>query len=208
MVVLFPGVERAWRESFIMDGFPVEAFVHDGATLGRFFERDVEHGRPVMISLAAEGRLVGSRVEEAAGLRARAQFLLDAGPAPLAGERLELMLYQISDLADDLRGRRDRGEVMAIAVALYPKLVDLILLGQRRWTGAGKWLQRRLVQADPDLASQMESAMAEAVGGDGGALLALCCAELDRHGGPVFADFRRLSDVEGRGGAAMKGCPV
>lgn len=200
MVVIYPRLERAWRESFMEDGFPVEAFVHDPATLEEFLGRDVESGRPVMINMVAEGRIVGSRVETAPVLRARAVALLKAGPAPLAGERLEMLLYQVSDLVDDLRGQRSRGEVLAIAVTLYPKLIDLVLLAQGCWTGAGKWLPRRLREVDAAMADRLEGAMADAALGDGGALLALCERELARQGGAVFAGFRRVSDVAGIAG--------
>ena len=201
MVVVYPRLERAWRESLVEEGFPIEAFVHDPATLEVFLGRDVENGRPVIVNMVAEGRIVGSQVKGAAVLRARARSLLRAGPAPLEGERLELLLYQVSDLADDLRGGRDREEVLAIAVTLYPKLIDLILLGRGLWSGAGKWLPRHLRAADAALAAQLSDAMAGAVAGDGTAILALCERALAEKGGPVFAGFRRLSDVTGLAGS-------
>ena len=200
MVVVYPRLERAWRESLVEDGFPIEAFVHDPATLEVFLGRDAENGGPVMVNMVTEGRIVGPRVEGVAALRARAKSLLKAGPAPLEGERLEFLLYQVSDLADDLRGRRDREEVLAIAVALYPRLIDLILLGRGLWSGAGKWLPRRLRAADAALADQLSQAMIDAAAGDGAALLALCERVLAGRGGPVFAGFRRLSDVVGLAG--------
>ena len=203
MVVLYPRLEWAWRESLVEDGFPIEAFVHDPTTLEVFLGRDAENGRAIMVNMVAEGRIVGSRVEGAAALRARARGLLKAGPAPLDGERLEFMLYLLSDLADDLRGRRDREEVLAIAVTLYPKLIDLILLGRGLWSGAGKWLPRRLRAADAALADQLSLAMADAVAGDGAAMLALCERTLAENGGPVFAGFRRVSDVAGLAGPRL-----
>lgn len=208
MVVLFPRLQRAWRESFMADGFPIEAFVHDPITLEVFLLRDVESGRPVMINMVAEGRIVGSQVEGASGLKAKAASLLRAGPAPLAGERLETLLYLVSDLADDLRGQRSREEIVAIAATLYPKLIDLWLLGRGRWTGAGKWLPRRLRAVDAAAADQLEGAMAEAAAGDGRTLLTLCERELERHGGAVFAGFRRISDVEGMAGAVDGALPI
>ncbi len=199
MVVIYPRLERAWRESFVEEGFPVEAFVQDPATLDVFLGRDVENGRPVMINMVVEGRIVGAHVKGAAALRARAASLLKAGPAPLNGERLEFLLYQVSDLADDLRGYRDREEMLAIAVTLYPKLIDLMLWGRGHWSGAGKWLPRRLRAVDAALADQLAAAMATAAAGDGAALLALCERELATRGGAVFAGFRRVSDVAGLG---------
>lgn len=199
MVVIYPRLERAWRESFMEEGFPVETFVHDPATLDVFLGRDVENGRPIMINMVAEGRVVGAQVKGAVALRAKASRLLKAGPAPLDGERGELLLYQVSDLADDLRGRRDREEVLAIAVTLYPKLIDLMLWGRGHWSGAGKWLPRRLRTVDAALADQLSAAMVDAAAGDGAAMRALCERELAARGGAVFAGFRRVSDVTGLG---------
>lgn len=202
MVVVYPGLERAWRESFLADGFPVEAFVHDVSTLSVFLERDVVSGRPVMINMVAEGRIVGTQLEAALALRRRASAMLAAGPAPLDGERLQTLRYLVSDLADDLRGDRRRDEVMAIAVTVYPKLVDLMLLGRGCWTGAGKWMPRRVRAVDSVLAERLEAAMIAAMAGRGDALLMLCSDELDRLGGPVFAGYRLVSDVEGKAGTA------
>lgn len=199
MVVIYPRLERAWRQSFTEEGFPVETFVHDPATLDVFLSRDVENGRPVMINMVAEGRVVGAQVKGAAALRAKAVKLLKAGPAPLVGDRLELLRYQVSDLAEDLRGHRDGEAVLAIAVTLYPKLIDLMLWGRGHWSGAGKWLPRRLRAVDAALADQLATAMADAAAGDGAALLALCERELAARGGALFAGFRRVSDVAGLG---------
>ena len=63
--------------------------------------------------------------------------------------------------------------MQAIAVTLYPKLIDLMLWGRGQWSGAGKWLPRRLRSADAALADQLATAMTLAAGGDGAALLAL-----------------------------------
>lgn len=197
LVVIYPRLERAWRESLVEEGFPIEAFVHDPTTLEVFLRRDVENGRPILINMVAEGRIVGAQVEGAAALRTRAARLLKAGPAPLGGERLDLLLYLVSDLAEDLRGQRDREEVLAIAITLYPKLIDLILWGRGHWSGAGKWLPRRLRAVDAALADQLSAAMAEAALGHGVAVLALCERELATNGGPVFAGFRSASDVAG-----------
>src|SRR5688500_1680444 len=49
MVVVFPRLERAWRESFMEDEFPVEVFVHDPQTLAYFLDDGLQNGFPVMI---------------------------------------------------------------------------------------------------------------------------------------------------------------
>ncbi|MCB8823281.1 nucleotidyltransferase domain-containing protein, partial [Microvirga rosea] len=135
LVVVFPSLERAWRESFEEDRFPVEAFVHDLETLSYFMDLDVKNGCPVMVSMVASGEVIGPEAVAGKRLQAAAQATLAKGPPPLSGPSYDALRYQISDLADDLRGERSPEEVFAIATALYQKLGDLILLGRGAWTG-------------------------------------------------------------------------
>ena len=190
MVVLYPRLDRAWRESIVAEGMPVEAFVHDRDSLEDFFGRDVEAGRPVMITMVVEGRLAGNDISGARDLREKAKALLADGPAPLAGQRLQTMLYQISDHVDDLRGERSAAEFRAIAAQLYPKLADLMLLGRGHWSGAGKWLPRRLAAALPEASIRFEAAFDAAFADEPRDLITLCYEELERFGGPVFDGYR------------------
>ncbi len=202
LVVLYPRLERAWRESFIADGFPVEAFVQDPSTLAHYLDEDARLGRPVMISMVAEGRIVGGDVALARHWQEKARARLAAGPA---GEIDPSLLYQVGDLADDLRGLRPPAEVRAIAAHLYPKLGDLMLLGRRQWSGAGKWVPRRLLALGAETLGRFEAAMAQAQVGDGAALLALCEEELARHGGSPFDGYKALGVASRLGG---EGRPV
>lgn len=187
LVVLYPRLDRAWRESFLSDGFPVEAFVHDPSTLQHYLDEDARLGRPVIISLVAEGRIVGGDVVLARQWQGKARAMLAAGPG--GGVDADL-LYQVADLADDLRGVRPATEVRAIAAQLYQRLADLMLRGRGEWSGAGKWIPRRLRSVGADLLADFEAAMSQAQAGDGAALLALCDAELARHGGSPFDGYR------------------
>lgn len=197
MVVVFSHLPHAWRESFIEDGFPVEAFVNDPDSLAHFFARDSAAGRPVLADMVAEGRIVGSDVRTAQAWRDKVRALINAGPAPFADQNL---LYQVTDLVDDLAGTRPDAEIRAIAAQLHPKLVDLMLLGRQHWTGAGKWAQRRLVALDARLGQALDAAMIAAFAGDCAGLMALAHAELDRHGGRCFEGYRQEAPPLVRGG--------
>ena len=189
LVVLYPRLDQAWRESFESNDMPVEAFVQDPSTLAHYLEQDVQSGRPIMISMVAEGRIVGTDIGLARHWQSRARGLLAAGPRQAVDSWL---LYQVSDLADDLRGLRPASEVRAIAMQLYPKLADLMLLGQGQWSGNGKWVPRRLSALGQEARDGFEAAMTAAFDGDGAALLALCDAELARYGGPLFDGYKAL----------------
>lgn len=205
LVVLFPRLERAWRESFIADGVPVEAFVHDPETLAFYFDKDIASGRPVMLSMVASGVVIGPRRSLAEPARLAATRALAAGPRPLAGPAYETMRYMASDLIDDLRGQRPAAEVAAIAAHLYPRLIDLMLLGRGTWTGSGKWGPRLLRRLDSRLADRFDAAITAAASGDGAALLALAETELGRHGGPCFDGYAQLAPLEARLAAERPG---
>ena len=198
LVVVFPSLERAWREAFMQDGFPVEAFVHDPQTLAHYLHADTDSGYPVMIDMVATGAILGADIETARAIQAQAARMLAAGPKPLAGPSGDMLRYQVTDLADDLRGRRPPEEVAAIAAQLYQKLADLILLGHGQWAGRGKWAPRLLRKLDAQLATEFEAAFVLAAEGDGTRLLALADRILAMHGGRYFQGFRQDAPLEAR----------
>ncbi|ANM11213.1 MULTISPECIES: nucleotidyltransferase domain-containing protein [unclassified Rhizobium] len=197
LVVVFSSVERAWRESFTHEGFPVEAFVHDEETLAHYIHADAESGCPVMASMVATGRVVGPDIKRAHLVQAKAAAMLAAGPQPLAGARYDMLRYQVTDLAD-LRGTRPPEEIAAIAAQLYQKLADLILLGRGEWTGRGKWAPRLIGRLDAQLAAEFDAAFRLAAGGEGARLLAFADGELALHGGRYFEGFRQDAPLEAR----------
>jgi len=198
LVVVFPHVETAWRESFMEDGFPVETFVHDPQTLAYFLENDLKSGCPVMIGMVASGKIIGPEAERAKVVQTRAAQTLARGPLPLSKSDYDVLRYKVSDLADDLRGDRPPAEVRAIAAQLYQQLADLTLLGRGRWTGRGKWAPRLLENLDQDLANTFDDAFRRAAEGDGAALLAAADAELALHGGHYFAGYKHQAPPEAR----------
>lgn len=154
LVVLHRRLPRAWRESFVFDGVPVEAFVHDDETLPWFFQRDREAGRAAILDMVATGRIVGPRRDRAASLQVDAAALLAAGPPPLEAAQLDRLRYDITDKLDDLAGQRSHAEILAIGAALYGTLAELILRGHGQWTSTGKWVPKLLRRFDRRLAAR------------------------------------------------------
>lgn len=198
LVVVFPSLERAWREAFMQDGFPVEAFIHDRQTLAYYLHADAESGYPVMIDMVATGAILGADIDTARAIQAQAARMLAAGPKPLAGPSGDMLLYQVTDLADDLRGTRPPQEVAAIAAQLHQKLADLILLGHGEWSGRGKWAPRRLRKLNAQLATEFEAAFVLAAESNGVRLLALADRALAMHGGRCFQGFKQNAPIEAR----------
>jgi predicted nucleotidyltransferase len=46
LVVVYDHLAAARTKSFVVDGLPVESFVHDSAMVEWFIEADIERGRP------------------------------------------------------------------------------------------------------------------------------------------------------------------
>jgi hypothetical protein len=62
-------------------------------------DQDVARGRPSIITMVADGRLVGPVTTGAETLRSEALGLLAKGPPPLAAERRDALRYEITDLS-------------------------------------------------------------------------------------------------------------
>lgn len=199
LVVLHTRLDHAWRESFLFDGTPVEAFVHDPETLNWFFSADLKTARPALVGMVAEGRVVGMRPGFAHGLKQRAQAMLAEGPPPIAQEQLDQLRYTITDKIDDLRGERSAEEIFAIGSALYAPLAEILLRARGSWIGAAKWLPRLLRKADPRLADRFTSAFQRLYGSlEADELISLADHALAPYGGRLFDGDRRAAAATAR----------
>jgi len=199
LVVVFDRLEAARRESFVVDGVPVEAFVHDFETLAWFVDDDVARGRPSILNMIAEGRVIGANPDGAEALRAVTAARLANGPPPLSTGALNALRYEITDAIDDLRGDRRADEMMAIGALLHPRLVELALRGRGHWNGAGKWAPRLLAKLDAGLAERFDTAFRTLFAEDDpGPVIALADAELAPHGGRLFDGDRREAPASWR----------
>lgn len=198
LVIVFPNLPRAWRESFEVQNFPVEAFVQDPQTLRYFMDTDMQSGCPIMVNMVATSTIIGKDSVAAKAIQEDAQRLLARGPKPLSGPAYDRMRYMISDIADDLRADRPVAEVAGLAAMLYPQLIDLMLLGRGTWSGRGKWAPRLLAGFDQRLADTLNTAFGKAASGDARELVALTDSELERHGGRFFNGYRQEAPLQGR----------
>ncbi len=81
LVVVFAELPCAYRESFRFGGYPVEAFVHDPATLEYFFlDADRSSGVPTLPQMFVEGIEIPGPSEMSRSLKRRAAAVIEAGP--------------------------------------------------------------------------------------------------------------------------------
>ncbi len=192
LVVLHERLPNAYRESFVYEGWPVEAFVHDTETLRRFFQSDTREGIPSIICMVLEGVELPAPSRLSAGLKAEAAAIVEAGPPAWDEEHVGNVRYWLTDSVDDLRHPRSDEELVATGARLYELVADFFLRSRGLWSGRGKMIPRRLRQADPDFAARFDRAF--------GALfiekrqdeaVALVRDMLAPHGGFLFEGYRR-----------------
>lgn len=191
VVVIYERVDHAWRESFVCDGWPVEAFVHDPETLRHFFvEVDGRAGTPSLASMVLDGVEASPPHPLTATVKALARAVLDGGPPAWSEAETRMRRYVVTDLVDDLRAPRSHAERVAAGARLYELLADTILRSRGRWSARGKSIPRVLARLDAALAERFVAGFDALFAGDQTAVLALAEEVLAPLGGFHFAGHR------------------
>jgi predicted nucleotidyltransferase len=192
LVVVYTQLPCAYRESFRYGGYPVEAFVHDPATLEYFFvEVDRPSGVPTLPQMVVEGIEIPGPSEISRELKRRAAAVIEAGPPTLDSASERRMRYFVSDLLDDLRAPRSREELVGAGARLYEQLADYHLRRRGLWSAKGKAIPRVLRQTDAALCAVYCDAFGELFArGDPQAVIRLAEDLLRESGGPLFDGFR------------------
>ncbi len=200
LVVVYPHVPVAYRESFFHKDWPVEAFIHDPETI-RYFFRNVDRqlGRATLAEMISEGHEVPGATTLTASLKALARETLHEGPPDLAADELEERRYHISELIDDIREPRSKHEMFASAALVYNELADFHFRTRRGWAGSGKAIVRRMKKDDPTFARRFSEAFETLfTTGQTARVIELASEILSPHGGFLFDGFRRNVPAEWR----------
>jgi hypothetical protein len=192
LVVVYPRLDSAYRESLRFEGLPVEAFVHDSGTLAYFFtELDRASGVPSLAQMVSEGVEIPQASETSRDLKEFAASIIAAGPPALDAPTERRMRYAVSDLIEDLRAPRSRNELIAAGARLYEELADYHLRRQRLWSAKGKSIPRVLRSVDPDVAEKYaESFDSLFARGDAAPVIRLAEELLGLAGGLLFEGYR------------------
>jgi hypothetical protein len=191
IVVITKDKAAPYRESFVWEGWPIEAFVHSEKSLLDYFEQDAKRYQLSLQQMCAEGIVLRDRDGVGERAKAEAQRELAEGPKPLTQEEMERLRYTVTDLLDDFQGAVREEETYLIAHDLAETSVRLILLGNGRWPGGGKWVVRALRGYDPALAEELTSAVRSFYrDGEKGGLSAFAEDALAAFGGRLFDGFR------------------
>jgi len=189
-VVLFAELPNARRESFLFEGVPVDVFVHTPETIRLYWQKDLDSGKPAMLTMTREGVIVGPKPAAAEMLKAEAEAIYANGPPPLEGEELERWRYLATDRLADLADARPWPEVLGTATWLYLSLSEFNPRVNGRWAGTGKWAARALAAIDPAVEGEFSAAFdALFERRDVAPLIAFGEKALAPHGGLLFDGY-------------------
>ncbi|NUS43837.1 MAG: nucleotidyltransferase domain-containing protein [Mycobacteriaceae bacterium] len=163
ITVLLTGSPAPYRSSMHHRAWPVELFVQTEASLEHFRAKEHVARRPSTLRLIAHSHVLHDADGSGTRLREFYAKQLSMGPDPLTDQELRSARYRITDLLDDLIGSKDRAERLMIATTLWQATADLVLTGNRRWTGSGKWLHRELDAFDRSTGTAHAHALSSAV---------------------------------------------
>jgi hypothetical protein len=149
IVVVYPKIERAYRESFFHLEWPVEAFVHDPETL-RYFIHDVDRpqGSSTLAEMVFEGLETPAPTPFSEALKKMASEVLHLGPPALTEHQILDRRYHISELVDDIREPRTRQELNAAACSIYSELADYFFRSRGQFSSVGKAILKRMKRSD------------------------------------------------------------
>jgi predicted nucleotidyltransferase len=189
IVIIDRNLPKAYRESIIAFGWPIEVFVHNLDSCREFFKSDIKRARPSLPRMVAEGIILRDH-EILKLVQTEAVNLIKEGPEGWTSQEVDVKRYFITDTLDDFIGTNNRAEELFIANTLAGLLHEFILRTNGRWIGNSKWIVRELKNFDPDFTEQFIKAF-ETFYKNGEKELVIKIAEdiLKSHGGRLFEGF-------------------
>lgn len=190
IVVIYDKLPNAKRESFVSNGWPIEAFVHDTETI-RFFceEFDLKSFTPVLPTMLIESVCVMGDESVANELRIYADKLISNGPKILSIEEHSNFRYAITDIINDIRYPKEPAELQASGISLYNQVANYFLRSRKLWCAHGKAIPRKLKEADPGWALEFVSSFNQLFSGDPNRAIRLAEDLLSPFGGLLFEGY-------------------
>lgn len=194
LVILREHPDVPYRESYIFENYPIEAFVHNPTSLKKFFISDCERKTPSLPYMCLEGVVIKDTKNIAESIKQEAQTLIEKGPSPLTPDDIEAYRYSITDLLEDLKGSQRTIEDYFIVPNLFEKLIRFYLLYHRQWIGHGKWVFRYLKLFDPPKAQKVEQVLDEYYQSQNATgIILLTESWLSEMGGLLFEGYKSLA---------------
>lgn len=189
LVIIDNNIMSSYRESFIENGWPVEAFVHNERSYQQFVEDDLKRARPSLPWMIAEG-IVLKDTGILNALKEQAATQLEDGPEQWTVSTIDFKRYFITDGLDDFTGSGERAEQIFIAGSLAELLAEFVLRINGQWIGTSKWTVRALRNWDSEFADRFVDSFDRFYGtGEKQAIINLADEILKPYGGRLFDGF-------------------
>jgi hypothetical protein len=153
LVIVFDRLPNAYREAFVYDGWPVDAFIHDPDTLRYFFEESrTGNGISGLSYMILNGREVLTPNDFSKRIKMLAEELLKSGPAIWDKEKIDKERFLITNVLEDIKFPASRDEQIVSAAWLFEALGQFYFRAQNKWCASGKSIIRYLKNDSPALA--------------------------------------------------------
>lgn len=156
---VFPDERVSLAATYRFEGEVFEVFAYTPEGFATWARRGFEQYRPVIVQMLMDGITVRG-AEERERHRQDWSDQYAAGPTLIPSE-FAIRRYVITDVLDDLRDSTDELERTVLASLLFERTAELVLLTNRRWIGAGKYLPRRLREFDRARAEALAAPLLE-----------------------------------------------
>lgn len=155
LVIVYEHIPNAYREAFIYEGWPIDAFVHGKDTLRYFFEESKNNsGIPGLLHMIIYGREITPTSPFSESIKILAKQTLQSGPALWSKEDIDKERFLITDTLEDVLFPKSRAEQMASASWLYEALSQFYFRAQNKWCASGKSIARYLEGDNLELAKE------------------------------------------------------
>ena len=192
LVIVYESLPYAYREAFIYDGWPIDAFIHDLDTLGYFCGKlEASDGKPALINMILTGQEILDPNEFSSQAKNIAEQALAKGSNPWNPVQIDKERFLITDILDDIKSPKNKEEQIISVVHLFEPLLQFYFRAATEWTASGKSLIRLFKQENPELAEEWTKAFESLVKtGDSTAVETVVTKILERHGGCLWNGFR------------------
>lgn len=154
IVVVYRSIEQAYRDAFIIEGWMVDAFIHDPSTLRYYFNENYKDGIPGLLSMVAQGTVFPQPNAYSIEMQQLASELYLKGPKPLNQDEIDKQRFFITDLILDIEKPVNASEQLASCTALFEKLGLFYQRTRNKWYGNGKHLVRFLKKDSEEFSNQ------------------------------------------------------
>jgi hypothetical protein len=192
LVIVFEEVAHAYREAFICDGWPIDAFIHDLSTLRYFCGKlEASDGKPALINMILHGQEILAQNSVSMEAKVIAAEALANGPDAWNQAQVDKERFLITDILDDIKSPKNKEEQIISAVHLFEPLIQFYFRTQKKWAASGKSLMRLFKTENPDLAEEWTTAFEILMQtGDASGIENAVTKILAPHGGFFWDGFR------------------